>query len=156
MAGHAQLKFVMTECSKTQIRRGSFGLQNSAELPKTVTHGMHHWHLVNGRLNSYIDFKNKIRFSQNKLNKRDMVRQNTFSYITESFSQLELYQIQETGRALFKYNIINTSKTPDKVFQIIHSTEKIWINFPFCPFSCLGENKSHPWLPVREATHENM
>ena len=84
-----------------------------------------HWHLVNKRLNSYIYFKNKIRFSQNKVTKKDIVRQNTFSYITKSFSQLELYKIQETGRAQFNYNIINTSKRPDKVFQIIHSTEKI-------------------------------
>ena len=39
-------------------------------------------------------------------------------------SKLELYQIQETGRALFNYNILNTSQMPD-IFQIIHSTEKI-------------------------------
>ena len=62
-----------------------------------------------------------------------MVRQNTFSYITKSFSQLALSQIQETGRALFNHNIINTSKRPVKVFQIIYSTEKIWINFPVLP-----------------------
>ena len=59
-----------------------------------------------------------------------MVRQNTFSYITKSFLHLELYQIQEKERALLNYNIINTSKRPVKVFQIIHSTEYIWINFP--------------------------
>ena len=100
-----------------------------------------HWHLVNNRLNSYIYYKNKIRLPQNTVNTRDVIRQNIFSYIKKLFLQLELYQIQETGRALFNYNIINTSKRPDKVFQVIHSTEKIGINFRFLPIFLFGRKQ---------------
>ena len=81
-----------------------------------------------------------------------MVRQNTFRRLTKSFTQLQLDQIQETVKVLFSYYTINTSKEPDKVFQLIHSTEKIGINFAFFPCSCLWENSSHSWLPVRDVT----
>ena len=68
-----------------------------------------------------------------------MLRQNTFSYLT--ISQFEHYQIQETGRVLFIYNIINTSKRPGKVFQIMHSTKKIGMNFPFSPIFLFGRKQ---------------
>ena len=100
----------------------------------------------------YLKKKKKIRLSQNKINKRDMVRQNTFSYIITSFSQLRLYQIQETGRALFNYNIINIFKRQLKFFKSFTVLRKFELTFQFWPVSCLGENNSHPWLPVREVT----
>ena len=82
-----------------------------------------------------------------------MVRQNIFSYIIKSFSDLELYQIQEKGRALLNYNIFNTSERPVKFFKSFTVLSKFGLTFQFCPFSCLGENNSHPWLLVSEVTH---
>ena len=69
-----------------------------------------------------------------------MVRQNTFSHFLKSFSQFD-DQIKGTEKVLFSYHNINISQKSDKFFQIIHSREKIGINFIFCPLSGLLDKK---------------
>ena len=115
--------------------------------------GLGHWHLVNNRLDSYIYHKNKIRFSQNKVNKRDMVMQNIFSYITKSFYNRNFTRFsRQEGHCSIIISLI-LPKGQTTFFKSFTILRKFKLTFHFCPFSCLGENNSHLWRPVREVTN---
>ena len=80
-----------------------------------------------------IYFKNKIRFSENKLTKRHGKAEYLQLHYKIVFAAGTLPDSGDR-KALFN----NTFKWPEKVFQIIHNTEKIWINFPFLPIFLFG------------------